>query len=101
MFFWVILAWAFGFIFTWRRTTWLIAHVEAGRGRKPDGDDVVIGLLVGAILAVPWPAFWLGYAVVMLERNHGAIGRAPYAFMKAPRDQRKKAEKEVGLKEVN
>jgi hypothetical protein len=77
-----------GFLVTWRRAAWVLAH-DMSFGDRIDGNDIAFGIFMGCFIALCWPLVVPGYILHHAEWG----GRSLWLlFLKEPRSARRAQE---------
>ena len=92
--FWIYVV---GWFLSWRVTTqWFVYGMVVGN-RKPDGEDIVFGLIIGAMAALMWPLY-MPFVIVkqhLIERTSVDASGVMLRLIGEPaklRNRRKEAE---------
>ena len=82
-----------GYLMTWRRAAWLVAH---GNEDSPDGFEVGMSIVLGAMISLFWPILWPFY----FAHRAGLLNRPTRGFLRQPGLSRRERELEQREQEI-
>lgn len=99
---WIILAvYVVGFVFTWRRSAYVLASDVSFDRHRITGDDLVLGLMVGFLIACFWPIVVPGYITWQIVGNSAFISEPKHIKRERELEQReeriRRLERELGI----